>query len=372
MGRSRMVRSPSPRQKKQRIAKHKTNTTKSYRVELPTCVPRDVRLSIVGVIDKTAKQLKFPFRQQAWYPTSDYLDLHHLQYEVWMTHRKVQWMCALYAPCTDTDRHRETKADAKKARLQLLSACVVIFVYYGFLQRLEENVHDTLMRLGGREAQRSATASRSGVEAEVLQKGLVTFFKKKDKTAFHRVISKALNPFSIDENGFATLPELLEQSGALYPEKISYLRLTTRALAGIVLDVTRGRSLKEFRVGNKSSGPWKKLLSDHSVLEEAKKICSAQKADLYEPELRNIDFAEDDDNSNFDDENSQFTGLPPTQSSLSDDDGSLDGDNSSDRGSDEKSPPPKSVKNKAPPLVEVLPTNDPPAPTKSSTAAKSK
>ncbi|OWZ02421.1 hypothetical protein PHMEG_00026021 [Phytophthora megakarya] len=57
------------------------------------------------------------------------------------------------------------------------------------------------------------------MDTEVLQEDLVTLFKKKDKTAFHRVISKALDPFSIDENGYATVPELLERSGALAPRK---------------------------------------------------------------------------------------------------------------------------------------------------------
>ncbi|OWZ17085.1 hypothetical protein PHMEG_0009018 [Phytophthora megakarya] len=61
-GRSRTVRSRSSRHKKQRTAKHKTKATKNYRVQLPTGVPRDVRLAIVGVIDKAAKQLKSPFR----------------------------------------------------------------------------------------------------------------------------------------------------------------------------------------------------------------------------------------------------------------------------------------------------------------------
>ncbi|OWY99829.1 LOW QUALITY PROTEIN: hypothetical protein PHMEG_00029103 [Phytophthora megakarya] len=284
-----------------------------------------------------------------------------------MTHREVQWLCALYAPCTDTDRRRKAKAGAKKVRLQLLSACVETFGYYDFLQRFEDNVHDMLLWLGGKVAKHSASTSRSGTDAEMMQEDLVTLFKKKDKTAFHRVISKALDPFSIDENGYATVPELLEESGALDPEKTSYLRLTTKALARIVMDVTRGRPPKESWVGNKSSGPWKKLVSDRS---EAKKIRSAQKAGLYEPVLPNIDFAEDDHDSDFEDENSQFTVLPPTHASLSDDDGSLDEDNSSDRESDEKSPPSKPVKNKAPPPDEALPTSDPPSPTKSSTTTK--
>ncbi|OWY91636.1 hypothetical protein PHMEG_00039701, partial [Phytophthora megakarya] len=233
-------RSAPPRHKKQRTAKHQSKATKTYRVQLPTGVPRDVRLAIVGVIDKAATQSKAPFRlaypwagQRAWYPPSEFQELHRLHYEVWMTHREVQWLCALYAPCTDTDRRRKAKAGAKKARLQLLSACVETFGYYDFLQRFEDNVHDMLLWLGGKAAKHSASTSRSGTDAETLQEDLVTLFKKKDKTAFHRVISKALDPFSIDENGYATVPELLEQSGALDPEKTSYLRLTTKALARI-------------------------------------------------------------------------------------------------------------------------------------------
>ncbi|OWY92172.1 hypothetical protein PHMEG_00038933 [Phytophthora megakarya] len=88
-GRSRTVRSRSPRHKKQRTAKHQSKATKTYRVQLPTGVPRDVRLAIVGVIDKAATQSKAPFRlaypwagQRAWYPPSEFQELHRLHYEI--------------------------------------------------------------------------------------------------------------------------------------------------------------------------------------------------------------------------------------------------------------------------------------------------
>ncbi|OWZ08444.1 hypothetical protein PHMEG_00019014 [Phytophthora megakarya] len=354
-GRPLTARSKSPQHKKQRTSKHKKILPKGYRVQLPTGVPRDVRNDIMGLIDKAATHHKSPFcltypwaGQPAWYPPSDFQELHH------------------------AERRRKAKADAKKARLQLLSASVETFGYYDFVQRFEERVHDTLMWLGGTAAKHSAMTARSHLDSETLQEDLVTLIRKKDKTAYRRVLGRALDPFAIDENGYASIPELLEQSGALNSDKTPYLRLTTRALACVVLDVKRGRPAKDSWVGNKSSGVWKKLLADRSVLEEAKKIRSAQKAGLYEPEFPNTEFNEDDEDSDFDNENGHFTVLPPSQSSLSDDEGSADKGDLSEHESEEKSPPPKTVKSKGPPPKEAQPTSDPPSPTKSPVVAKSK
>ncbi|OWZ12503.1 hypothetical protein PHMEG_00014330 [Phytophthora megakarya] len=335
-GRPLTARSKSPQHKKQKTSKHKKILPKSPGVG-----------------------------QRAWYPPSEFQELHRLHYKVWMTYREVMWLCALYVPCTDADRRRKAKPDAKKARLQFLSANVETFGYYDFLQRFEESVHDTLMWLGGTAAKHSATTARSHLDSENLQEDLVTLFRKKDKTAYRCVLGRALDPFTIDENGYASIPELLEQSGALDP--IRRPRLTTRALACVVLDVKRGRPAKDSLVGNKSSGVWNKLLADRSVLEEAKKIRLAQKAGLYEPEFRNIEFNEDDEDSDFEDENGQFTVLPPSQSLLSGNEGSADEGGLSEHESEEKSPPPKTVKSKGPP-----PTSDPSSPTKSPVVAKSK
>ncbi|OWZ24433.1 LOW QUALITY PROTEIN: hypothetical protein PHMEG_000503 [Phytophthora megakarya] len=176
------------------------------------------------------------------------------------------------------------------------------FGYFDFMQRFEESVHDTLMWLRGTAAKHSATPARSHLDSENLQEDLVALFRKKGKTAYRRVLGRALDPFTIDENGYASIPELLEQSGALDLNKTPYLRLTTKALSCFP-DVKRGRPAKDSWVGNKSSGVWKKLLADRSVLKEAKKIRSAQKAGLYEPEFANIEFNEDDKDSDFEDEN---------------------------------------------------------------------
>ncbi|OWZ11973.1 hypothetical protein PHMEG_00014928 [Phytophthora megakarya] len=254
---------------------------------------------------KTPPRLAYPW---AWYPPSEFPDLHRLHYEIWMTYHEVQWIFALYAPCSDAERRRKAKAEAKKARLIFLSACVEAFGYYDFLQRFEDFIHDNLMWFGGTAAKHSATAVRAPLGNDALQEDLVTLFKRKDKTAYRRVIAGAMGPYSVDENGYSSIPDLLEQSGAPDPTNTSYLRLMTRALACIVLDAKK-RPPTESWVGSKQTGIWKKLLSDRSVLEEVKKIRAAKKARFYEPDIPSIDYEQDDADSDFEDENGQYTAL---------------------------------------------------------------
>ncbi|OWZ18372.1 hypothetical protein PHMEG_0007543 [Phytophthora megakarya] len=294
-GRPLTARSKSPQHMKQRTSKHKKILSKGYRVQLPNVVPRDVRNDIVGLIDKAATHHESPFRlaypwaeRRAWYPPSEFQELHRLHYEAYPWAERRAWYPPSEFPNFKSSTVYTMKY-AKKARLQLLSPNVETFGYYDFMQRTA--------------AKHSATTARSHLDSETLQENLVTLFRKKDKTAYHRVLGRALDPFTIAENGYASIPELLEQSGALDPDKTPYLLLTTRALACVVLDVKRGRPAKDSWVGNKSSGVWKKLLADRSVLEEAKNIRSAQKAGLYEPEFPNIEFNEDDEDSDFEDDN---------------------------------------------------------------------
>ncbi|OWY90718.1 hypothetical protein PHMEG_00041024, partial [Phytophthora megakarya] len=220
---------------------------------------------------------------------------------------------------------------------------------------------------GGTAAKHSATAIRASLANDALQEDLVTLFKRKDKTAYRRVIARSLDPYSVDENGYSSIPELLEQSGALDPTNTSYLRLTTRALACIVLDA-KTRPPTESWVGNKQTGVWKKLLSDRSVLEEAKRIRTAKKAGLYEP----IDCEQDDADSDFEDENGQYTALPPSPPSLLDEDEFENGeDQQSEHESEDKPLPPKESNAKKQPPTESPSTSDPPSPAKSP-APKSK
>ncbi|OWZ08619.1 hypothetical protein PHMEG_00018808 [Phytophthora megakarya] len=369
---SQAVLSKSPQHKKQRTAKHKKTVPKSYRVQMPTGVPRDVRNNVQALTEKADEQGQTPTRlaypwvgQRAWYPPSEFPDLHRLHYEIWMPYREVQWLFALYAPCSGAERRRKAKAEAKKARLILLSACVETFGYYGFLQRFEDSIHDNLMWFGGTAAKHSATATRVPLANDALQEDLVTLFKRKDKTAYRRVIARAMDPYSVDENGYTSIPELLEQSGALDPTNTSYLRLTTRALACIVMDAKKSPPTESW-VGSKQTGVWKKLLSDRSVLEEVKKIRAAKKAGLYEPDIPTIDYEQDDADSEFEDENGQYTALPPSQPSLSDEEESENGeDQSSEHESEGRPPPPNDSNPKKPLPAESPSTSDPPSPVKS-------
>ncbi|OWY90403.1 hypothetical protein PHMEG_00041480, partial [Phytophthora megakarya] len=265
---------------------------------------------------KTPPRLAYRWAgQRAWYPPSEFPELHRLHYEIWMTYREVLWLFALYAPCSDAERRRKAKAEAKKARLMLLSA-----------------------------SKHSATAARAPLANDALQEDLVTLFKRKDKMAYLR---------------------------GLDPTNTSYLRLTIRALACIVLDAKK-RPPTDSWVGTKQTGVWKKLLSDRSVLEEVKKIRAVKKAGLYEPDIPTIDYEQDDADSEFEDENGQYTALPSSQPSLLNEEESENGeDQSSDHESEGKPPPPKESNTKKPPPAESPSTSDPPSPTKSP-ASKSK
>ncbi|KAG3244531.1 hypothetical protein PI124_g10697 [Phytophthora idaei] len=88
---------------------------------------------------------------------------------------------------------------------------------------------------------------------------------KRDRRRYDRIIARALDPYQVDEDGYSPISELLEQSQALDPTRPKNLHLTDNALARIALDVASGRPPNESWVGNRTKGPWKKLLTDRSL-----------------------------------------------------------------------------------------------------------
>ncbi|KAE9238106.1 hypothetical protein PF004_g8409 [Phytophthora fragariae] len=115
--------------------------------------------------------------------------------------------------------------------------------------------------MGGKAAKHSpGTKDAAGPVPE----DLAVLFAK-DRSRYDQVIARALDPKEIDADGYSSIPELLEQTQLIDPARKLHLRLSNRALARIKLDVASRPSPVHYWVGNRSSGPWKALLSDRTL-----------------------------------------------------------------------------------------------------------
>ncbi|GMF52604.1 unnamed protein product [Phytophthora fragariaefolia] len=124
------------------------------------------------------------------------------------------------------------------------------FGYFGFLDRFENGSNDSLMWLGGKVAKHSATAKGStGPVQEDLSVLLI-----KDHSRYDRVIARALDPQQIDEDGYGSIPELLEQAQLVDPTRPAHQRLTDKVLARIKLDVCTTPPPVSTWIGNRSRG----------------------------------------------------------------------------------------------------------------------
>ncbi|EGZ12237.1 hypothetical protein PHYSODRAFT_246839 [Phytophthora sojae] len=224
-----------------------------------------------------------------------------------MRFRELFFLWALYAPCLNADQRRKEKMNACRARNELISYNIEERGYFGFLDDFENGAHDTLMWLGGRTAKHSAGAAKSkGAAHEDL--GVVF---AKDKILYERAIERALDPKIVDEHGYASILELLEEAELIDPTQAPHLRVSDKALARIKLDVTSGPP----PVGNRTRGPWKALSSDASLKDTIEEVVElldlGMKVAVYDQKPFNPDEQGDDD-SDFEDEDGAFTALPPT------------------------------------------------------------
>ncbi|GMF41060.1 unnamed protein product [Phytophthora fragariaefolia] len=71
----------------------------------------------------------------------------------------------------------------------------------------------------------------------------------------------------VDEDGYASIPELLVETHALDPVRPEHLRLTNRALARVVPDVQNSDPPYSSWVDNTNCGDWKKLLASEELQE---------------------------------------------------------------------------------------------------------
>ncbi|KAE9165301.1 hypothetical protein PF005_g29669 [Phytophthora fragariae] len=163
-----------------------------------------------------------------------------------MQFRSVFLDCALYAPTTKANERRKQKLNAIVARFQFLSRNVELFGYYGFLRLIEKGAHDNLVWLGGKAAKHSASAKAAKADHDdedvPAQEDLATVLRT-NPSRYKVIIGRILDPSRVDEDGYASIPELLEQTHALDPARPEHLRL----------------------VGNTNRGDWKKLLASEDL-----------------------------------------------------------------------------------------------------------
>ncbi|KAE9044932.1 hypothetical protein PR001_g5169 [Phytophthora rubi] len=131
-------------------------------------------------------------------------------------------------------RAQEAELLAIAARTYFLSSNVEEFGYYGFLELFENRSRDHLIWMGGEAAKHSPGAK----EAEGSPPEDVATLLSKDRVRYDRVLERALDPTAIDEDGYSSIPELLEQASLIDPTRKPHLRLSNRALARIKLDLS--------------------------------------------------------------------------------------------------------------------------------------
>ncbi|EEY67315.1 uncharacterized protein PITG_04318 [Phytophthora infestans T30-4] len=190
-------------------------------------------------------------------------------------------------------------ATLTEAHLRFISANIEVFGYYSFLAQLEDTAHDTLMWYGGKAAAHSVAAKTQAAQVD-----LATLYKK-DRALYDRTFARALDPFSIDEDDYSSVPELLEQTQALDITRKPHLRLSDVALGRIAMDVAR----------RSPPNPAWQLLSDRSLREVQTNILQQQLDGAYEAldDVKPYDVTEQgDDDSDFEGEDGDsYSALPP-------------------------------------------------------------
>ncbi|KAE9356641.1 hypothetical protein PF008_g3501 [Phytophthora fragariae] len=307
----------------------------AYELPLPAKCPAAIRRDIAKIIKQAGAQGKTPPRmaypwvgQRAWYDPQEHPALHLAHWRFWKQWRGVFFACALYAPSDECTARRKKKSNAGQAQLAFISLNIIELGFYDFLDVFENGSHDNLMWRGGKAALPSSAAKATvkGNSDATAATDLATLFRN-DRGRYDAIIARALDPYHVDEDGYPSISNLLEQTDALNPTKPPHLRLSDEALARVVIDVTGGNPPNPSWVGNKSAGTWKVLLGGARIRVLAKKLkplvkkgkqpFPAQKAYDADKEQRY-------DYSDFEDEEDMFTVLPPTPHHDEEDDGEPD------------------------------------------------
>ncbi|GMF41525.1 unnamed protein product [Phytophthora fragariaefolia] len=122
------------------------------------------------------------------------------------------------------------------------------------------------------------------------------------------------DPYRGDEDGYRSIPELLDQSQELDPTRPKHLRLWAEDLGRIAIGISSAAPPNAPWVGNKPSGLWKRLLSDPALHADQVKITKQLRAGTYAcpgeaKSYKSFEHREDD--SDLEDKTGLFTVLPP-------------------------------------------------------------
>ncbi|EGZ06525.1 hypothetical protein PHYSODRAFT_254459 [Phytophthora sojae] len=301
-----------------------------YEFPLPAKCPATIRRDISKIIKQAGTQGKTPPRMaypwtgpRAWYDHQEHAALHVVHWRFWMHWHDVFFACALYAPSDECTARRKKKSNAGQARLAFLSLNIVQLGFYDFLDVFESATHDNLMWLGGKAARRSvaAKANARGNSDATVATDLATLVRN-DRGRYDAIIARALDPYRVDEDGYQSISDLLEQTDALNPTKPAHLRLSDEAI-----DVTGSSPPNPSWVGNKSADTWKVLLGDARIRALAKKLkplVKMGKQPFPAQKAYDEDKEQHDDYSDFEDDEDMFTVLPPTPDLDEEDDGEPD------------------------------------------------
>ncbi|KAG2811410.1 hypothetical protein PC118_g8955 [Phytophthora cactorum] len=221
--------------------------------------------------------------------------LHQKCWQFWMRFRYVFLLLALYPPTNNAVARRKLKASALPTRLQLLSAFIEELGYYDLMTAFDEGVHDNLMWFRGKAVKHSSGAKQSDDSYDSgppAQEDLAVVYKR-ECCRYDSIVARALDPYQVDEDGYSSIPELIEQCQALDPTRPKNLRLTDNALAR----------------------PWKKLLTDRSLrvtqLAVAKLLSTGKSAaTFFDRPLKASDKSDDDLDI---EEDNVYTVRPPSR-----------------------------------------------------------
>ncbi|GMF28616.1 unnamed protein product [Phytophthora fragariaefolia] len=260
--------------------------------ELSPDTPPDVRQAIETIYAKaeaakrTPYQLAYPWEDiPLCYEPEDYPGIHVAHWRFWNAFRATFFEWALHAPLASTSaqaQRRKRKMVAIRERLCFLSLCIEPWGYYNFLRRLEAKGDSDLMWWGGHAGRRTSEAK--GYTFSPIRDLLDLY--ENEPPEYRRKVRDALKPFQIDAGSFETMTELLEKTDALEPDLVENdKRLSDKAIARVVLDITRPVDVPKHWVPMLTEGVWRKLLDTKRISNLALKISWQLKNDKYDGPL---------------------------------------------------------------------------------------
>lgn len=244
--------------------------TEKLGYELANSTPARVRADLYKIAEQAASagrapyQLAYPWAGvRLWYNPSRYPSVHLAHWRFMMVWRPMLWLCAMHPPFppgTLQARYRKKKMRACRVRLRFLSYCIESWGFVAFLELLQVG-GTRLLWLGGRPGRQIPKAPKSSGD---LDQNLGTLYFT-DRSRYKRRIEAALDPVNIDQEGYASVAELLEQSRALDPDAVPEGRLSDDALARVRADWVNNKRFRPAWKTKELVAAYEKLRGDTRI-----------------------------------------------------------------------------------------------------------